>query len=395
MKRMVGLIVVLFLFWIPSSLAQSSTLLAFLNGSGQLVVSSGDGTTRWIITNPGQLLDESLGFAWTSDGNLIFAVQGFGVFLGDPTTQAITPVEADDLANLSHLRGLSNRPNLAQPQGVSPDNNFAFLWNNGQYALANLRDNSVTQLPIVGNNNDQSSGLWASNAPLVAYWGVDNSTSSVALSITHAPTGNSITASSGGSVPIPPIAWLPNSTQLIYRTARGDVLLADVGCVANGCSANPLESGVTVAPSSVSHVQVAENTLYYVDGQQVVGVDLSCAISNTCLDSRFVVGENVAPLTMMHVQDNILVYTAYASDPNNTFDRIIQLVDLTCVPNCTAQPILNGAVAGLLSSSADYLMIDIAGEGLNILDFANGSLVYLTDTMGGQLGAGLVTAQWQ
>jgi len=367
-------------------------MLAFLNGSGQLVVSSGDGATRWIVTNPGQVIDESLGFSWTAEGNLTFALKGAGVYSGEPRSQAIAAVEAGDMADLSVLRGVSNRPNMIQSQGISPDGQYAFVADSGRYFLVTLNTNNAVELPISGNTTAQGSGLWADNIPLVAYWG-DN-TSGTALSVLDASTQNMIVADSGGSIPTPPIAWLPNTTGLVYRTATGDVQIADVGCVVNGCTNNPLTSGVLVAPSSANHIQVTDSHIYYVDGEQVIGVDLTCVQSDNCLESQFVIGEQVVPLSMIHASNDLLVYTSYTSNPNDPSDRTIQLVDLTCTPNCPPQPIYNGAVAGLLSPSADYLMVDIAGQGLNILQLSNGNLVYLTDTMG-QLGAGLTTARWQ
>lgn len=395
MKRNIWFVVLLLLIYIPLSTAQSDSLLAFLNGSGQLVVSSGDGATRWIVTNPGQVIDDSLGFSWTAEGDLTFALKGAGVYSGEPNTQAIVPVESGDMSNLSVLRGVTNRPNMIQSQGISSDGQYAFVADSGRYFLVALNTNDAIQLPITGNTTAQRSGIWADNAPIVAYWGVDGNTSSTALSVIHAPTQNVIVADSGSSIPTPPIAWLPNTTGLIFRTATGDVQIADVGCVVNGCANNPLSNGIPVAPSSANHIQVADTHIYYVDGEQVIGVDLSCAGSSTCLDSGFVIGERVVPLSMIHASNDRLVYTSYTSNPNDPSDRTIQLVDLTCTPDCPSQPIYNGAVAGLLSPSADYLMVDIAGQGLNILQLSNGSLVYLTDTMGGQLGAGLTTARWQ
>ena len=394
MKRHIWLVGFLLLVWIPLSTAQSNSMLAFLNGSGQLVVSSGDGATRWIVTNPGQYVDDSLGFAWTAEGDLTFALKGVGLFSGEPRTQAIAPIESDDLANLSHLRGLTNRSNIIEPQGTSADGQYAFVADSNRYFIVDLDTNGATQLPISGNGNAQSSGLWADNTPLVAYWGLD-SNSSTALSVIHAPSQNMIVANSGNSIPMPPIAWIPNSTILVFRTATGDVQIADVGCVVNGCSDNPLASGTAVAPSSANHIQVTDSAIYYVDGEQVIGVDLSCVQANNCLASRFVIGDHVVPLSMIHASNNRLVYTSYASNANNAADRIVQFVDLTCTPNCPPQAILNGAMAGLLSPSADYLMVDIVGEGLNILQLSKGNLVYLSDTMGGQLGAGLNTARWQ
>jgi len=392
MKRYIWLVVILLLLWIPITTAQSTPLLAFLNGSGQLVVSSGDGATRWIVTNPGQQVDTSLGFAWTADGNLVFALAGMGVFEGDPATQNITQADTSDPATLAYLRGLGNRPNSAYPQGLSSDGQFAFVANGTNYAIADLTNNNILPLPLAGDSNEQKSGLWADNTPLVAYWGLDNNGGTV-LSVVDATSLNSVTLQSGRSVPMFPIAWLPDTEFLFFRSPTGDVMLADVSCLAAGCSGNPLENGVMVAPSSANQLQVTASHLYYVDGEQLMGVDITCVNSNNCLDSVQVLGDKVVPLTMMHVRNDRLVYTAYANNPNT--DRIAMFLDLTCVPDCQPQPIVNNAMAGLLSPDGDYLVIDSLDAGLNILDISGGGLVYLTDTMGGQLGAGLLTTRWR
>lgn len=392
MKRYIWFVVILLLLWIPVTTAQSTPLLAFLNGSGQLVVSSGDGATRWIVTNPGQQVDTSLGFAWTADGNLVFALSGMGVFEGDPATQNITQADTSDPAILAYLRGLGNRPTGAHPQGLSSDGRFAFVANGTNYAVVNLTTNNATALPLAGDNKDQNSGLWADNASLVAYWGVDNN-GGTALSVVDAASLNSVALQSGRSVPMFPIAWLPDTAFLLFRSPTGDVMLADVSCLASGCSGNPLESGVIVAPSSANQLQVTASNLYYVDGEQLIGVDLTCVNDNSCLDSQQVLGDKVVPLSMMHVRNDRLVYTAYANNPNT--ERIVMFLDLTCAPDCQPQPIVNNAMAGLLSPDGDYLMIDSLDAGLNILDISGGGSVYLTETMGGQLGAGLSTARWR
>ena len=56
---------------LPGGGAKSSPLVAFVNSSGQLIVSSGDGSYRWIVTNPGETLAGDT--AWTGN-RLLFAV---------------------------------------------------------------------------------------------------------------------------------------------------------------------------------------------------------------------------------------------------------------------------------------------------------------------------------
>ena len=61
----VALLVVLcfFAFTLPA-LAQSAPLVALVNSGGQLIVSSGDGSFRWIVTNPGETLVGD--FVWSN-----------------------------------------------------------------------------------------------------------------------------------------------------------------------------------------------------------------------------------------------------------------------------------------------------------------------------------------
>ena len=145
-----------------------------------------------------------------------------------------------------------------------------------------------------------------------------------------------------------------------------------------------------VAPSSANQLQVTDSNLYYTDGQQLISVALTCVNSDNCLDSQQVLADQVVPLTMMHVRNDRLVYTAYANNPNT--DRIVMLLDLTCVPDCQPQPIVNNAMAGLLSPDGDYLMIDSLDAGVNILDISGGSVVYMTHTLGGQLQTVIFTS---
>lgn len=389
LRRFWLLVLGLIIAVIPVS-AQNTPTLAFINNSGQLVVSSGDGNNRWIVTNPGQSLSNSLGFAWAQDGTLLFALNNNSLFQGTVANMGLNPV--DTLPEyIAPLQGFANRPNLPLPQGTSPDGNYAFVWSNGAYFLVDLRSNNNTQL--IGSNEQTAriSGLWADSTPLVAYWGFDGNS---ILSVTHAPSQNTISLSSNSQIPVTPLAWLPNSTRLLYRDQNGMGRLADVSCVSNGCGSNPLESGVNVLPASASSVQVDNNRAYFVDGETVKGVDLNCVNANNCLDSAFNIGTKVVPLSMMHVSGGRLAFTTYTNAANNPTDRTIQIVNTNCLPGCQPQTVLTSAVAGLLSPDGAYLMVDIADNGLNIVGLASGNVVYLSGSMGGQLGAGLVFARW-
>lgn len=393
MRHRFGLLILVLLVWIPFSHAQSSSLLAFINSSGQLVVTSADGANRWIVTNPGQTISNTLGFAWTEDGDLLFALSDNSIYLADPSTQQLSAIE-NDFGAYARLNGFTNRPNIEQPQGISPDGDYAFLWSQGRYGLVELGTNSSVMLPANNNQGARGSGLWADRQPIVAYWGYDDSNNSV-LSVVDASTQNNVVLTGNSQIPITPIAWLPDSTLLLYRVSSGAGQIADVGCVASSCNSNPLDNGVTILPSTATNTQITDTHVYYVDGETVKGVALNCLSSNNCVETAFVIGQRVAPLTMMHVADGRMVYTSYANNPNTPTDRQLELVDLSCTPDCAPQTVLNGAVAGLLSADGNYVMLDIVNNGLNILSFSNGSLVYLSGSTGGQLGSGLNTALWQ
>lgn len=379
---------------LPSQ-AQTNEWLAFLNGSGQLVVVSGDGLARWIVTNPGQILDDALGFAWADDGNLVFALEDFGAFWGNPDTQTITPIAPADTDKIAVLRGIPTRPNLTQSSAQSADGLYTFLWRDGQYATMPTGTTITHPLRLVGNNPTQSSGLWSDVAPLVAYWGMNNGSNETALAVWNPVTQADVVLDSGSTIPIPPIAWLPNSTDLVFRNPAGEVQMADMACMMSSCDQNPLTTGVMLAPSSASQIQVTATHAYYVDEQVIYGVDFACLNANNCIDTRFVIGDRAVPLTMLHVRGEHLVFTSYERDANNINDRTVQWVDVSCAPTCEPQALLNGAIAGTLSPSGNFLMVDIIGEGLHIINITTGGRVYLTDSLNNQLGAGLATVAWR
>ena len=174
--------------------------------------------------------------------------------------------------------------------------------------------------------------------------------------------------------------------------------MADVSCVSSGCGANPLENGVALLPASAADVQVTSGWAFWRDSENVQGVPLACAASSNCETSAVTLGTQSAPQTMLHAAGSTLVYTAYSQDPRNPNDREVRVVNLACLANpatCQPQTLITGAVAGLVSDDGQYVVADVAGNGLNAIRIADGAATYLSGSVNGTLGTGLVTARWE
>jgi len=401
--------------------AQSRSNLAFVNSSGQLVVSSGDGSYRWIVTNPDETLVAPLGFTWSLDGRrLFFAVNAGYVSLrvGDIASQSVveigqasgsqftggqwTPdgsgvlVAVDAQLNFYSANGggstlLSGQgglrlispfadaePNLAQARSLSPDGRYIFYWqSSGQYAILPTQGGSPLALPGTNNPDAPQSGLWSDSGSLVAYWGSAGGSST--LSVTNAANGQTVTLNSGRTAPITPVAWRPGSQQLIYRDTSNTVKIADLSCLNNGCGGDPLESGVDLLPATASDIQVVAGWALFVDNGQVEGVHLDCASAGNCIGSIALIGSNAAPQTILDAAGNTLVYTAYNQDAYNPADREVRAVNLSCLgASCQPQALVSQAVAGLVSPDGAYVVVDQGGNGMNALSLQSLQLTYLS-----------------
>ncbi|NDJ61891.1 MAG: hypothetical protein GYB67_12245 [Chloroflexi bacterium] len=422
---------------LPAS-AQAANRVAFVSSSGQLIIGSGDGGFRWIVTNPGERLVPSLGFTWAPRGDqLFFAVDqggevslriaeiaaqatleigrvgGSGLSGGEWTADgravliaandAIRLYAADGSGPTAVVTGqgavrvispfVTERPNLPTQRSLAPDDRYLlFQGAGGRYAVQTVSGGSPTITALTNNADAAQVGLWSDVAPLVAYWG-SSGTSQVA--VTNAATGETLTLDSGRTAPITPIGWRPGTTQLAYRGADGGVRLADLGCLEAGCGSNPLNDGVALLPATAANIQLDQDWAYFSDGEAIQALGLDCAAAGNCQNAAFTLGANAAPQTLMHIAGARLVYTAYTQNATDITDREVRLLDLGCLNNpssCAPQPVFGGAVAGLLSADGAFVTISIRGDGIYALDLARIDTAYLTDLVSGT--DLLLTARW-
>jgi hypothetical protein len=419
-----------FLFNVRSISAQNSAHIAFLNSSSQLVVSSGDGGMRWIVTDPGETLVMPVGFSWSPDGGRLFFAVGSGsdasLRVGDVASQSVSefgrasgqlsggdwapngssvilgvnnqvlayPVGGGDPSALVNGRGpvtlhsafdgANSQPNLAQSRSLSPDGRFLFYMDNGRNTL--LANGSASALPGTNDANGRQNGIWSDAAPLVAYWGYESNS---LIAVTDAENGQTITLDSGRSMPISPVAWIPGLAHLIYRDNSTSIRIADLSCLQSGCGDNPLQNGVELLPATATEIQVTANRVYFVDNGTAQVIDLSCAGNGNCAGSAQPFGTNVAPQTWLDLGGNTLSYTAFTQDAYNAADREVRVADLDCLPGCAPQPAQAGSVGGMVAPNGGFVVIEDGG--LSVLRLYDKQVTSLSDRAGGSL---LATARW-
>ncbi|MEP7294315.1 MAG: hypothetical protein ABI835_21175, partial [Chloroflexota bacterium] len=158
LRRVALLVIFCLLFSVLPALAQSAPLVAFINSGGQLIVSSGDGSYRWIVTNPGETLAGDL--AWSPAGNqLFYTIASSGAY----------SLRAADVAQqaVSELGTLPGRL-----VSLSADGNFLFYQSDaGSYGSAALQTGAASELALSNDLGARYNGLWSNSLPLVAYWG--------------------------------------------------------------------------------------------------------------------------------------------------------------------------------------------------------------------------------
>ncbi len=357
---------------LPVTAQSSSPLVALVNSSGQLIVSSADGSYRWIVTNPGQTLAGN--FAWASNGSQIVFAVGSTLNSGSIAQQNVTAIGQVPGSVIS----------------LAPDGKYLFYQaSSGAYSLQAIDGGSTTPLSLSNDQNARYSGLWSSAALLVAYWGYSGNS---VLAVTDASSAQTLIFDSGLSAPITPLAWLPKSTRLIFRDASGVLRLADVSCLASNCGSNPLQNAAALA-SADADIAADGTMLYFRSGTNISALNLACADSGNCANSAAVIAQNAEPQTAINVAGGTLIYTSFSANSADPHDRIVNTLDLSCVSNpssCAPQQIVTQAVAGAVSPDGRYAVVDSPPNGLQVLDLSSGAMTYLADE-----GANLASAVWQ
>jgi len=373
LRRVALLVVLSFLAVAFPVLAQNAPLVALVNSGGQLLVSSGDGAFRWIVTNPGETLVGD--FVWSPNGDqLLFAVNtGSAVSLRSASIPQQVVSEVGQAAG-----GILT---------LSPDGNFAFAQQpDGSYGI--LSSGGAFALPLTNDAGARYSGLWSNNFSLVAYWGYAGNSQ---LAVTDAASAQTALLDSGRSSPVLPLAWLDGTAQLIYRDADGLIQLADFSCVPDGCAGSPADLNLHALASADADIATDDTHLYFRTANSIAAVALACASADNCLNSAVALAPNAAPQTAISAANGILLYTAYTQNPNDPNDREVRGVNLACLASggCTVQTVATSAIAGTLSSNGRFAVIESA-NGLESLDLTTGARAYLSER-----GAPLNRARWQ
>jgi hypothetical protein len=408
--------------------AQAGPLVAYASAAGELIVRSADGGFRWQVTNPGEMLSAAPGFTWSPDGQHLFhavVLPGGAISLRFATPALQRTYEAAQISGAllsggvwlpdgrgvifgdgESIRALGMDSSLttlvaSQPgvrihspysdvrsaaSAISPDGQHVFFQQgDGRYALAGLAGGSAFPLPGANDADTPESGLWSGAAPLVAYWGYEGGS---LLSVTHAVSGQTITLSSAGPAPMPPVLWLPGTTVLLYRDAVGAVRSADLGCLLSACAGSPLEAGLEVLPASAGAIHSDGDTLYYRDGARVLALPLRCVVDGGC--AAVLLAENAAPETLLSAAGGVLAYTGFAASAADPADRqalLIRLDGCQVAGSCAPLSVGNGA-SGMLSRDGSAALVERTGEGPAVLLLATGVLTPLDGA------AGLISARW-
>lgn len=388
-----GVVLALLALMLPVAMAQNTPSVAYVNAGGQLVIASGDGASRWVVTNPGETLAPAVNLAWSEDGRVLFGVQtGSGVSLrvASPGSQAINELGlapagvsggawlADGRALVATRDGLTAFGNgssvivpgaqLTAGSAVSPDGRFLFYAKNGQFAVNTTDGTRETLLGGASNPTSAGVGLWADTVPIVAYWTFDN-TGTAALNATLASSPqNSISLPSGSAVPVTPLDWVPGSAVILFRSATG-VYALDLGCVQTGCG--DLSSQVVpVLPVNAADVTVSRGALVFTLDGNLYASPTSCINSGTCAQDALAVAP-VARNTPVSVQGSAAAFTGS--------DGAVYAVNLACVSAGACTPAPTGASGTVSGVSEDGLFVLVSSGGeLVAVSLGNMGAVALT-----------------
>lgn len=375
-RRAFLLVILSFLAVAVPALAQNAPLVALVNSGGQLLVSSGDGTFRWIVTNPGETLVGD--FVWSPSGDQLF----FAVNTGSAVSLRAASIAQQSVSELGQA--------ASGMLTLSPDGNFAFTQQpDGTYSIVSSSGGSLT-LPITNDAGARYTytGVWSQTLPFAAYWGYAGNSK---LAVTNAANGQTVLVDSGRTSPVLPLHWVSGTASLIYRDSDGQIRIANFGCLQSQCSGSPADLNVRTLATADADIATDNTHLYFRSANSIAAVPLACASADNCLTSAVPLATNAVPQTSLSASNGVLLYTAYAQDLNNSADREVRAVNLACIASggCSAQTIITSAIAGALSPNGRFAVIE-SSNGLESLDLTTGARAYLSER-----GAPLTRARWQ
>ncbi|GAB1422323.1 hypothetical protein MASR2M15_25510 [Anaerolineales bacterium] len=388
-----------FLIW-GSASAQEGQFVAFMNSAGQLLISSQDGQIRWILSDPGQTIATQQLPKWSFDGHrLLYALdlgqQSFDLRMVDAPSQSLiasTPINpfggadwvsgqnalvaqgSELLVFNTALQSLGTfQGNLRLLQTVQTGNGvLALLVEGNAYRLFNANNTALFELP--GQYDARTHGHTTNEQGLIAYSSRDESGGS--LLVVVSANGTFFAHPSASTSPMQALTFT-GDRRLNYRDVSGVIRIADVSCVLTSCGVDPFSSALDILPASAGEIKLNGNTLVYKDANQLLMAPITCLNTGSCNASAAVLATNVALRLPYFMADNgKLFYTGFNNNVADVSDRHLFSADLACA-DCGAQLLRSGALAVDLSSDGRKLVIDDADEGLNILDLASGSLVFL------------------
>jgi hypothetical protein len=387
--------------FVPTAAAQGNTpQLAYVNSGGQLVIASADGAARWVVTNPNEALVNSAALAWSPNGQqLFFAVNtgsGVSARAANIRSQSVTElgivngnVSGGEWASnnneviFNNSGGIVSATNgsanvlvaggqLTSGQALSQDGRFLFYHNGNGYSLAAANGSNAATLPGRNDATAAGVGLWTDSGAVVAYWTYTNN-GTAALNVTNAANGQTLTIDSGTSVPITPLAWLPNSQTLLYRSAAG-VIAVDASCVRNGCNDNPAQTAVL--PVTAANVTVTTSGVMIFTGNGAVfGVDVQCVRNGNCANNAVSAGSTASNARVV-AAGRIAAFTG----ANGT----VNALNLNCVSSGECSPTALGISGNVLSIAPNGGHVIVSsGATMNVIDLSNPAAVVALSGVGG------------
>ena len=356
----------------PAAAQNNAALLAYENAGGQLVVASADGNFRWIITSPNEQLLPTSNLVWSPNGqqllHIVRGANGNSLRVAQPQQQAVLEIASIN-GPLSGGAWLSNNTVIAGTGGgltvfdtasgnasalfpgasitsgetVSPDGRFVFYAREGQLAVGSSNGGAEN---LLGTNtaNAPGVGLWAQNAPVVAYW-TTSANGTTVLGITNAQSGETVAVDTNSAVPVTPQMWLPGTLTLLYRSPVG-LMALDASCIQQGCSQVPTPVTVLTATSAQISAASQGSVLVYAANGDIFAVSANCVSAGTCADTAITVG-NVSGNSRLHTAGTTAAYTGA--------DNVVRTLDARCANSGSCQPLatgLVGTVAGITANGS-------------------------------------------